>query len=320
MVLIERERLLELYRKMLMIRRFEEKVAHLFASGRIPGFVHLCIGQEAVAVGVCALLREDDYIVSNHRGHGHMIAKGADVRLMMAELFGKRDGYCGGRGGSMHICDFKIGALGANGIVGGGIPIANGAGFSSRYRGTDQVTVCFFGDGASNQGTFHESLNLSALWKLPVIFVCENNRWAEFTPQSESMCIEDISIRARSYGMPGLTVNGSDLFSVMDGARDAITRAREGGGPTLLECKTFRFRGHYEGDPQKYRNEREYREIQLHDPIGNFKNKVYRERLIEKWELEKIEQDVESIIFEAIKYAEKSPYPEFEMEIERAYA
>jgi len=317
---MEKERLCQIYRTMKKIRLFEKKAGQLFAEGKIPGFIHVSIGQESVATGVCMQLRQDDYVLTSHRGHGHMIAKGADTRPMMAEIFGKAGGYCQGRGGSMHIADSHIGVLGANGIVGGGIPISNGAAFSAQYRGTDQVAVCFFGDGASNQGTFHESLNLAALWRLPVIFVCENNRWAEFTSQEDSACIEDISMRAQGYGMPGETVDGLDVFSVMAAAEEAIKRARAGEGPTLLEVKTYRWHGHYEGDPQKYRRAEELERARSHDPIEFFRSHVLKEKLLEEKDMEKIEEEVERELDEAVAYAEKSPVPEFDKEPEKVYA
>lgn len=314
-----KDRLCEIYKTMKRIRIFEEKTSQLFAEGKIPGFIHVSIGQEAVAVGVCAHLTEQDYVLTNHRGHGHMIAKGAESRYMMAELFGRVDGYCQGRGGSMHIADSGIGVLGANGIVGGGIPLANGAAFSAHYRGSNQVVVCFFGDGASNQGTFHESLNLAALWKLPAVFVCENNRWAEFTSQEDSVCIENISLRAQSYGMPGQTVDGIDVFAVIRAAEEPIRRARAGEGPTLLEVKTYRWHGHYEGDPQKYRTAKELEKARSHDPIDFFIKHVLKEKLLEKDDIEKINEEIAIELDEAVEFAENSPFPAFENEPQKAY-
>ena len=317
---LQKERLCEIYRIMKRIRLFEERTSRLFAEGKIPGFIHVSIGQESVAAGVCIQLKEDDYVLTNHRGHGHMIAKGADSQHMMAEIFGRVDGYCQGRGGSMHIADSGIGVLGANGIVGGGIPIANGAAFSAQYRGTDQVVVCFFGDGASNEGTFHESLNLAALWKLPVVFVCENNKWAEFTCQEDSVCIENISIRAQSYGMPGQTVDGINVFSVMEAADEVIKRARAGEGPSLLEVKTYRWHGHYEGDPQKYRTSEELEKTKSNDPIAFFKNHVFKEKLLEESDIEEIDEEVATEIDKAVTYAEMSTVPEFDNEPQKVYA
>jgi pyruvate dehydrogenase E1 component alpha subunit len=317
---MDKAELKNIYIKMRSIRAFEEKVADLFAANKIPGFVHLCIGQEAVAVGACACLKESDYLVSTHRGHGHMIAKGADIRCMLAELLGRTGGFCKGKGGSMHISDFGIGALGANGIVGGGLPIANGAAFSAKYKGTDQVVVCFFGDGASNQGTFHESLNLAALWKLPVIFVCENNGWSEFTAQRDSMCIANISDRAGSYGIPGRSASGTDVLSVIEASREAIDRARNRGGPTLLEFKTYRWRGHYEGDPQKYRSEEELREAKSEDPIDKLAQKLVKNKSFTKHELDELDKKIYADVEEAASFAADSPIQEFSNEPEKAYA
>ncbi|MCB0115343.1 MAG: thiamine pyrophosphate-dependent dehydrogenase E1 component subunit alpha, partial [Caldilineaceae bacterium] len=220
--------ILDIYTRMLRIRRFEEQVGKLFAQGQLPGFVHLYVGEEAVGAGVCAALRDDDYIISTHRGHGHVIAKGGDFDRMMAELFGKATGYCKGKGGSMHIADFSIGMLGACGIVGGGIPVAVGAGLSAKTRGTDQVSVTFFGDGAANEGSFHESLNLASVLKLPVLFVCENNQYGEFTPSDKAMNIKDVAIRAAGYGIPGVIVDGTDALAVHEATQDAVARARRG--------------------------------------------------------------------------------------------
>ncbi len=249
MVEFNEELVLRLYKTMYTIRAFEEKVSEYAGMGMIPGFmIHLYVGQEAVATGVCAALREDDYIVSTHRGHGHLIAKGASIDRMMAELRGKETGYCRGRGGSMHIASVEVGGLGANGIVGAGLVIAPGAALSARLRGTDQVAVCFFGDGASNQGTFHEGLNLAATWKLPVVFVCENNGYGFSTPQSVHQSVKRVSQRAAAYDIPGMTVDGDDVLEVYLAASWAVERARDGGGPTLLEAATHRWHGHFEDD------------------------------------------------------------------------
>src|SRR5215510_9628358 len=241
---LEPQQLLEMYRKMVTIRRFDQRAVEEFQAGNIPGGVHTYIGEEAVAVGVCAALRRDDRIVSTHRGHGHTIAKGADIRLMMAELFGRSNGYCHGKGGSMHIADFSVGMLGANGIVGAGLPIAAGAALAARLERSDRVAVAFFGDGASNEGAFNGSLNLASIWKLPVIYVCENNRWASGVPASYALSVADVSVRAGGYNMPGITVDGADVLAVHEVAEEAVQRARAGGGPTLIECKTYRWRAH----------------------------------------------------------------------------
>jgi pyruvate dehydrogenase E1 component alpha subunit len=267
---IPKEKLIDMYRKMLLIRYHETAAAEAFAAGTIPGFVHLYVGEEAVAVGACANLRDDDYITSTHRGHGHCIAKGCNVKYMMAELIGKETGYCKGKGGSMHIADVGIGMLGANGMVGAGIPLACGAGLSAQIRGTDQVCISFFGDGASNQGTFHESLNLASIWRLPVVFVAENNLYAQTTPQKHAMNIRSIAERGAAYGMPSAEVDGNDLIAVYEAVHEAVKRARKGLGPTLLECVTYRWRGHFEGDVLHYRTEKEVEEWKKKDPISKF--------------------------------------------------
>ena len=231
---IPKDRLILMYERMLKIRHFETRVMELFAAGEMPGFVHLYLGQEAVAVGACAALRDDDYITSTHRGHGHIIAKGAEMKYMMAELYGKATGYNKGKGGSQHIAWPGLGILGANGIVGGGLPIATGAAFSARLRKSDQVAVCFFGDGASNEGAFHEALNLASIWKLPVVYICENNQYALSMPVQKGCAVERLSVRAAGYGMPGVTVDGNDLLAVHAAVREAVARARAGEGPSLI--------------------------------------------------------------------------------------
>ena len=257
---LPKENLIIMYRKMLEIRFFEEKVFELYGQNLVPGTIHLYAGEEAVAVGVCNALSKDDYITSTHRGHGHCIAKGADLKRTMAEILGKETGYCKGKGGSMHIADFSIGMLGATAVVGAGLPIAVGAALSAKLRKTDQVVACFFGEGASNQGTFHESINMASAWKLPVIFVCENNLYAMGTRQSRIMNIENISDRAPSYGIPGVSVDGNDVLAVYEAAQVATERARRGEGPTLIECKTYRHKGHSRVDPAKYRPREEVEE------------------------------------------------------------
>lgn len=309
---IHHELLLKMYREMLTIRMFEEKAIELFEHNLIRGNIHPCIGQEAVSIGVCSSLRRDDYMLNTHRGHGNCIAKGADLKLMMAELLGKSTGYCKGKGGSMHIADFEAGNLGANGIVGGGIPIAVGAGISIQNRGTDQVVACFFGDGATNQGTFHESLNLAALWKLPVIFVCENNLYALSTPIREAVSISCISDRAIAYGMPGISLNGNDVIEVYTKTKEAVERARAGEGPTLLDCITYRFFGHFTGDPGRgitYRSKAEMDHWLNRCPIKQFKELLVQEKIMTE-EMEKtIWADVKSSIDEAVRFAEESPFP-----------
>jgi pyruvate dehydrogenase E1 component alpha subunit len=304
---------LEMLRKMLVIRNFEEAVINLFARAVTRGPTHLYIGEEATAVGVCMNLEEDDFITSTHRGHGHCLAKGGDPVLMFAELFGKREGYCKGKGGSMHIASLDHGILGAMGIVGSGIPIAVGAALSSKLRRSGQVVVCFFGDGASNQGTFHEGLNFAGLHKLPIVFVCENNLYGISVSQQRHQAISDISDRAAGYGMPGVKLDGNDVIAVYNQAKKSITQARDGKGPTLLECKTYRQRGHYEGDPEqgiRYRAKSEIQEWIVKCPIETFKKKLSKQKVAKKAEVEKIEADVKKEIEEAIDRAMGYDWPE----------
>src|SRR5213593_432679 len=308
---ITRDKLLWIYERMRLIRDFEERLHVDFAAGKVPGFVHLYAGEEAVAVGVCAHLTDNDFITSHHRGHGHCIAKGVDIREMVAELLGRESGACRGKGGSMHIADLHKGMLGANGIVGGGFPLATGAGLTAKFNGRGQVAVCFFGDGASNQGTFHESLNLASIWKLPVVFVAENNGYAESTPAQYHCSVENIADRAAAYNMPGVTVDGNDIFAVNEAAGEAIARARTGKGPTLLECKTYRFYGHYEGDQQTYKVATENEKYQKErDPIKLFKENVLARKLVSAAELKTIDDRVAAQIEAAVKFAEESPFPD----------
>jgi pyruvate dehydrogenase E1 component alpha subunit len=308
-LLIPKEKLIEMYRKMLEIRLFEEKVAEVFAKGQIPGFLHLCIGQEAVAVGVCMNLRKDDYITFSHRGHGHCLAKGTSMRKVMAELFGKSSGCCKGRGGSMHLTDIENGVLGANAIVGANIPIAAGAALSVKLKGTDQVVVCFFGDGAANTGAFHEGLNIAALWKLPVVYVCENNLYAISTHVSTSTSVKDIAIRATAYGIPGEIVDGMDVIAVYETSKKAIERARKGEGPSLLECKTYRFCGSFQGDPQEYRTKEERLEWEKRCPIKTLKEKLVKLGILTEELDKKIHEEIKTNIEDSVKFAQESPYP-----------
>jgi len=314
---------LAMYEQMLTIRRFEENAVALFERGHIRGNVHPCIGQEAVSVGVCANLRRDDYMTSTHRGHGNCLAKGADPRLMMAELLGRRTGYCKGKGGSMHIADFEGGNLGANGIVGGGFPIATGAGISIQNRKTDQVAVCFFGDGAANQGTFHESLNLAALWRLPVLYVCENNQYALSTPLRESAGLPEISERARAYGMPGVRVDGNDLLAVDDAAGEAVRRARAGEGPTLLDCLTYRFFGHFTGDPGRgatYRSKAEMEQWLERCPIRKLRQYLTDSGAMSDATEREIMARAQAAIEAAVAFAESSPWPSPDEALEDVFA
>jgi pyruvate dehydrogenase E1 component alpha subunit len=305
------EEYLTYYRTMVTIRQFETMAGELFADGKIPGFIHLSIGQEASSVGVCSCLRGDDYLTTTHRGHGHMIAKGADLKKMVAELFGKKTGYCKGKGGSMHIADFSIGILGANGVVAGGLPIIAGAGFSIKMRQTDQVAVCFFGDGASNRGPVHEVMNLASVWKLPIIFVIENNHYASTTPQQDACSIDDICMRAGGYNMPGITVDGNDVLRVREVALQAVERARKGEGPSLIENKTYRIKGHFEGDPQKYRTEAEVRDWQgQKDPLKQFAEFLFKQNILTPSLDQQICDEAAARLKAAVAFAENSPYPE----------
>jgi len=309
-----------MYKKMLEIRLFEEKVFELYGQNLVPGTIHLYAGEEAVAVGVCSNLRKEDYITSTHRGHGHCIAKGADLKRTMAEILGKKTGYCKGKGGSMHIADFAIGMLGATAVVGAGLPIAVGAGLSIKLRKTNHVVACFFGDGASNQGTFHESINMASTWKLPVIFVCENNLYAMGTRQSSVMAIENIADRAVAYGIPGVSVDGNDVLAVYEAAQKAVKRARKGEGPTLIECKTYRHKGHSRVDPAKYRSKREVEEWLSKDPIKRFKERLLQTNSLTEIEIQRIAKEVSTKIEEAVNFAKESPYPASEEALEDIYA
>jgi pyruvate dehydrogenase E1 component alpha subunit len=309
-----------MYGKMLEIRYFEEKVFELYGQNLVPGTIHLYAGEEAVAVGVCSSLRKDDYITSTHRGHGHCIAKGAELKRTMAEILGKKTGYCKGKGGSMHIADFQIGMLGATAVVGAGLPIAVGAGLSAKLRKTDQVVACFFGEGASNQGTFHESINMASAWSLPVIFVCENNLYAMGTRQSRIMNIENISDRAGAYGISGVTVDGNDVLAVFEASQKAVDQARSGAGPTLIECKTYRHKGHSRVDPAKYRSKEEVEQWLAKDPISRFKEALLQNDVFSDAEVQKIGEGVAAEIEEAVRFAVESPYPAPEEALEDVYA
>ncbi len=306
---LSQERRLELYRVMATIRRFEEVACQLLVDGKIPATLHASIGQEAVAAGVCRALAPRDLIVSNHRGHGHCIAKGVNISMMMAELMGKASGTNRGRGGSMHIADPDLGILGANGIVGGGIPIGVGAAYGCRVRESGQVVVCFFGDGAASQGGCHEAMNIASLWKLPVLFVCEHNGYAEMTPHTVHGSVRDLSVRAAAYDMPGRTVDGNDVLAVFASVEAAAGRARNGEGPTLLECKTYRVRGHFEGDPQRYKPAEEQVRWKERDPLALFRAHLAAPGGVTVDALDRIDRDVESAVREAVTFAEAAPLP-----------
>lgn len=300
-----------LLRTMVRIRTFETRVETLFMNKKIPGFVHLYIGEEAVAAGVMANLKKEDWITSTHRGHGHAIAKGASTDRMMAELFGRKNGYCKGKGGSMHIADFSVGMLGANGVVGGGYNIAVGAGISAQIRKTDQVAVCFFGDGASNRGTFHEALNLAAIWKLPVLFVNENNQYASTTPTKYHLSAARVADRAKGYGIEGYTVDGNNVIEVYNAATELIDRVRSGKGPAILECLTYRVKGHYVGDPEKYRPREEVQKVQKeNDPIDRFFGFLSDGKLLDGPGMDGLRAEAEREIEAAVAFADASPLPD----------
>jgi TPP-dependent pyruvate/acetoin dehydrogenase alpha subunit len=319
MVLSE-SRKLDLLRQMYTIRAFEEMAEQLYAMGKIHGTMHLSIGMEASAVGAVAALRPDDLILSTHRGHGHCIAKGADLDLMMAEFMGKEAGYCRGRGGSMHIADVAGGNLGANGVVGGGIATAMGVGLGLKLQKRDQVVLGFFGDGAANLGTFHESLNMCAIWDLPVVYVCENNQYAMSFSIKKAFAIERISDRAAAYGMPGATVDGNDLCAVYEAVSAAVARAREGRGPSLIENVTYRWRGHSKSDANRYRSREEIDAWKLKCPIRRFRDRLVEEGTLTVEAAERIEQEACSAIDAAVAFAEASPEPSVETIEEGVYA
>lgn len=314
---ISSETWIGMFRRMALIRAFEAKAHELFAAGRIPGFVHLYAGEEAVAVGVCSHLTKDDFITSTHRGHGHCIAKGCDPRYMMAELLGKATGYCRGKGGSMHIADVGMGMLGANGIVGAGGPLATGAALAAKVRGTRNVAVCFFGDGAANQGTILESMNLSSIWKLPVIFVAEDNQYAiSLRSQGPSegqprwSTARDLTHRASGFGLPAIAVDGNDITAVYEAAGETIKRAREGEGPSFLHCLTYRHYGHFEGDLGAYRSRVEEEEWRKRDPIPRLRAKLVEMGVLTEAKAEEIRKICQKQVEEAVEFAEKSPWPD----------
>ena len=307
---LTREDLLRAYRTMRTIREFEERVHTEFATGDIPGFVHLYAGEEASATGVCMHLNDNDRIASTHRGHGHCIAKGMGTKTMMAEIYGRRTGVCGGKGGSMHVADLDVGMMGANGIVGGGGPLICGAALAAKMKGSDGVGVCFFGDGASNQGMILESLNLATVWRLPAVFVAENNGYAEATSSKFSVACDNIADRAGGFGMPGVVVDGHDFFAVYEAAGEAIARARKGGGPTLLELKLNRYYGHFEGDQQTYRGPDEVKRLrETRDCLMLFARRVTEDGTLDRDELDAIDREVGAEIEEAVGFSKSSPKP-----------
>jgi acetoin:2,6-dichlorophenolindophenol oxidoreductase subunit alpha len=306
---MDKKKILEAYETMLTIRKFEERALKLFEENRLRGSVHLSIGQEAVAAAVGIHLRDVDYITSTHRGHGHSIAKGARPDRAMAELMGKETGYCSGRGGSMHIADLERGNLGANAIVGGGIPHAVGAALAAQMRGSDQVAVSFFGDGAANQGIFHESLNYAAIWSLPVIFVCENNQYGMTVASRTVTAVEDIATRASSYSMPGEVVDGNDIFAMEKAFARAVKRARAGEGPTLIEAKTYRWHGHWTGDPEVYRKRDEVKQWREKCPILRLERHMTEKKILTEDEIKAKHAEIDALIAEAVEFADSSPEP-----------
>ncbi len=316
------ETLLDMHRRMVRIRIFEEHAGKLMEDGKIPGALHLYVGQEAVAAGVMVHLSDEDWITSTHRGHGHLIAKGGEFDPMFAEIYGRATGYCKGKGGSMHISNMQIGMLGANGIVGAGPPIAVGAAFSNKFRKTDRVAVTFFGDGASNEGSFHEAANMAALFRLPVVFVCENNGYGEYTPQANHQAIVDVADRAAGYGMPGVIVDGMDVVAVYEAAGAAIERAREGAGPTLLECKTYRFYDHVgvRGMGLNYRSDEELAQWQQRDPIDLFEGRLAEQNILSAEEALSIHAEITEQVKAGIEFAESSPFPEPDALLDDVYA
>jgi pyruvate dehydrogenase E1 component alpha subunit len=310
---LARETLVEMYRKMRQIRAFEERVGELYLQGRIWGAVHLYTGEEAMAVGACFALRPDDYVTSTHRGHGHCIAKGGDLRRMMAEIYGREAGYCKGKGGSMHIADVDAGILGANAIVGDGIGIAVGAALGSRIKGTDQVSLAFFGDGAVSAGIFHEAVNLAAVLTLPVVFVCENNQYAVSTSISYASPVGRVADRAAAYGIPSCTIDGNDVLAVYEAVKEAVEAARRGSGPALIEGLTYRWEGHYKGDPEVYRSSVEIAEWRENrDPVQLFAARLIDQNVLTSGQIDSIDAEIQAQVEDAVAYAEGSPDPVLE--------
>lgn len=313
--------LLDMHERMVRIRIFEEEAGRLMENGKIPGALHLYVGQEAVATGVMVHLSDEDQITSTHRGHGHVVAKGGQFKEMYAELYGRATGYCKGMGGSMHISNLDIGILGANGIVAGGPPIAMGAAFSNQYRGTDQVAATFFGDGASNEGSFHEAANMAALYKLPCLFVCENNGFGEYTSQKRHQAIRDVADRAAGYGMPGVIVDGMDVIAVYEAAGEAVERARRGEGPTLLECKTYRYYDHVgvRGMGIAYRSDEEVEEWKQRDAIRLLEDRMAEQGVLSVEDAAAVHERVRQEALEAIEWAEASPFPSVDNLLDDVY-
>ncbi len=309
---LEQKELIDLLRQMLLIRRFEEKCAEMYALGKIGGFLHLYIGEEAVAVGAISVLRPDDYVIAGYREHGHALAKGSDPGKVMAELFGRADGLCKGKGGSMHLFDKARNFLGGHAIVAGQIPIGTGAAFASKYEEKDQVTLCFFGDGAVNQGVFHEALNLAALWHLPIVYICENNRYGMGTSVDRATSVTNLYRRAEAYGMPGEAVDGMDLLAVRERVGLAVDRARRENIPSFIEAETYRFRGHSMADPGTYRTKDEVEEQKKHDPVFLFRDRLMADGVLKESDWKQLEREVRDIVEGAVRYADASPEPPLE--------
>lgn len=317
---MKKAKLLQIYTQLVRLRAFEERVKEVYMATLMPGLAHVYTGQEAVAVGVCEALKDGDYVTSTHRGHGHFLAKGGDPKLMMAEIMGRKTGYCRGKGGSMHIADISHGIIGANGIVGAGIPIAAGAALQLQLSGTDNVVACFFGDAASNQGTFHEALNMASLWKLPVIFICENNLYGISVRQDRHQNITDIADRAVAYGIPGEVVDGNDVLAVLDATTRAIDRARSGEGPSLIECKCYRWLGHHAGDPAHYRPSGELEAWKERCPLKLFRKRLMSDGILDEAKDRQILESAAAEMLEAQEWAAEQPWPLPEEALEDVYA
>ena len=318
MIELSKDKMIEMYRIMVKIRKAEQKLMEVFSKGEILGFLHVSIGQEAAPVGVCSHLTDADYIATTHRGHGHAIAKGIDLKLAMAELFGKKAGYCLGRSGSMHLADKSKGIMGANGIVGGGIPIATGAAFAAKYKRTDSVAVATFGEGATGEGAFHEALNFAAIKKLPIIYVCENNGWAEFSPMSIHAPVKSVAQRALAYDIPAVSV-ANDVLEIYKEVGKAVERARKGEGPTLIEVRSERWYGHYVGDAQKYRGKEIVEQAMAKDCILNFENYLLQSKVMKKQDMENINTELDAEIEAAVRFARECSYPEVSEMMEGLY-
>lgn len=319
---LSNEQIVEMYRRILRIRTFDEKAVELAGKGEIPGAVHTTIGQEAEVVGACMALRQDDYMTGNHRSHGHPIGKGAEMKGLMAELLGKSTGVNKGKGGSMHLADFSVGSVGETSIVGSGIPVAAGAALGAKMSGTDRVCLCFFGDGASNEGAFHEGLNLAAIWDLPVIYLCENNQYAVTTAAADTVAVEDIAERAKAYSIPGVSIDGQDPVAVYEVVSEAVERARAGEGPSLIEAKTYRYMEHAEGLQivANYRTPEEIARWRELDPVTSFREKLLRQSVLTEEQAEEIAEQVRTEVAEAVEFARQSPFPEPEEAFKGLYA